>query len=109
MTEVSGQPIVNKSDSVIASYLKPQDYFMNPPQGTSTAFTFPNLTLNDRSPILTSGVTPINATINITTGFSTSGRPNPTATALGSGPFSPLGYFTINVSGNAVMVPYFAP
>jgi hypothetical protein len=99
MTEVSGQPIVNKSDSVIATYLKPQDWFMNPPQGSNTVFTVPNLTINDQ---LLSGT----GNLNVAGGFTTSGR---TITAAGSGVFAPLGFFGAKVSGNSVVIPYFTP
>lgn len=107
MAEVSGQPIVNKSDSIAASYLKPQDYFMNPPAGGSSVFTVPNLSLNDQGSIPTSGGLTASGlcNVNIASAFTASGR---TITAAGSGIFAPLGFYAIKVSGMTCVVPFFA-
>lgn len=100
MTEVSGQPIVNKSDSVGASYLKAQDFFMNPPGGGDFAVSF-----NNAPGVPTSGgLSGFPGNLNFATSFTASGRVNTTA---GSGPFAPLGFFSIKVSGNPVVVPFF--
>lgn len=94
MAEISGQPIVNKADSVIASNLKLQDNVLN--SAFSGAYTLWGVTLN--GPNLTSGM-------NITGAFTASGRTN---TAVGSGIFAPLGFFSAQVSGGSVVIPYFA-
>jgi len=110
MTEVSGQPIVNKSDSVIATYLKPQDYFMNPPTTGPLNLQYVQLNARDATPssgglnqVAASGIV---GSVNIANSFTTSGR---TITAAGSGIFAPLGFFAVQVSGNTVVVPYFTP
>jgi|ERR1051325_2578353 len=101
MTEVSGQPIVNRSDSVAASYLKAQDFFMNPVAGAVTVFT-----ANLGSVTPTSGTVAAGAgSFNFAQGFTTSGH---TITAASSGNnFAPAGYFATQVSGNTVVVPFF--
>lgn len=87
MTEVSGNPIVNRTDNCAASYLKTQDFWFNPTSGNSVA-------IQNISQLNWTG------TINQSGG---------TITAARSGTFAPLGYMTINVSGGTVLLPFFAP
>ena len=100
MAEISGQPIVNRSDSVAASYLKVQDQLVNPVSGNT-----PTLLVNTGQLTPTSGtIVAGEGSLNIAQAFTTSGH---TITAAGSGVFAPLGYFAVQVSGNTVAVPYF--
>jgi hypothetical protein len=101
MTEISGNPNVQRSDSVAASYLKTQDYILNPISGAGIS-----ITVNAKDSTPTSGTVLAGmGSLNIQQAFTTSGR---TITAAGSGIFAPLGYFAVQVSGNTVVVPYFA-
>jgi|SRR3954468_17403982 len=97
MAEISGNPIVNRSDSIAASYLKTQDYIFNP-ISSGAAIALQNITINAPN---------VSGTSNLNFGgsFTTSGR---TITAVGSGVFAPLGFVNVLVSGNAVVIPYFA-
>ena len=101
MAEISGNPNVNRSDSVAASYLKTQDYLLNPVSGNiaTIAANFGSVTPTSGTVIAGAG------SLNFAQGFTTSGR---TITAAGSGTFAPLGFFAVQVSGSTVVVPYFA-
>jgi len=99
MAEISGQPIVNRSDSVAASYLKTQDYLFNP-ISSGAAISLQNIAINSANQ---SGV----SNLNIGGGF-LSGNAR-SITAANSGPFAPLGFISIFVSGTQAVVPFFAP
>lgn len=91
MAEVSGNPIVNRSDCVAASYLKAQDNLTNPTSGGTVS-------LNN---IGTLGWLGTMNNVAVTSGRS--------LTATNSGAFAPLGFVQIQVSGQNVVVPFFAP
>jgi hypothetical protein len=109
MAEVSGNPIVSKADCVAASYIKAQDipYFglSGITQGSVNQI-FNNATLN--TPTIVSGIANISTLsgINFTGISSASAR---TITAANSGPFAPLGFMGVLISGNLCVVPYFSP
>jgi hypothetical protein len=90
MTEISGQAIVNRSDSVAASYIKAQDYLFNPVSGGGGV-----------------SLPPVNS-ISFSPGTFTVSGHTVTAAASGVG-YGPAGYLSINVSGNAMVIPFFTP
>jgi hypothetical protein len=90
MTEISGQPIVNRSDSVAASYLKAQDYLFNPTSGGGGV-----------------SLPPVN-TISFSQGTFTASGHTTTAAASGVG-YGPAGYLQIQISGANVVIPFFTP
>ncbi len=94
MAEISGNPIVNRSDSVAASYLKAQDFLYNPVSGN--AVTLPPISTLS---FLTAG-------LSGTPGAFTASGHSVVAAASGVG-YGPAGYINIQVSGNNVVVPFF--
>ena len=106
MAEISGNPIVNRSDSVAASYLKAQDFPVNPVSGNISFFPVNLGSTTPTSGGVTSGGGFAGAgSLSIVQGFTTSGH-TITAAVSGAG-WGPAGYFAIQVSGNTVVVPYF--
>jgi hypothetical protein len=96
MAEISGQPIVNRSDSVAASYLKAQDYLFNPVSGTAVSLP----------PVSTLAFTSTGVSGSAGT-FTASGH-TVLAAASGVG-YGPAGYLQIQVSGANVVIPFFTP